>query len=494
MSFTPALQRTCPSGDSDKADLALVYHSLLKNGQLLGILRVRATGDASIWPSPDSNEANMSTAHPLPMYQPTDASPLTLSPPTVVVVPPLLQPTAPAETLPVAGQQTIRRPGLNAPAPEPPTITLRVLHLVNGEHFAGAERVQSHLGRCLPQQGITADFACLKPGRFADAADAAGDWGKAIRFPMRNRFDLSIVHKLTRAVRAGDYSLLHAHTPRTAMIAAIVSKLAQVPWVYHVHSPAARDSSRRVRNWLNAKIESQAIKSCSHLITVSESLRQDLLAKGETAERVTVVHNGVPGIRYTRSSYPQVGGKWTFGMVALMRPRKGLEVALDAIAILRKQNYDVNLRCIGPYESDEYRRRIEAQIASLGIKTCVEQSGFKKDVPATLSQIDAMLLPSLYGEGLPMVVLEAMASALPVIATKVEGTPEAIRDRIDGLLAEPGSAESLASQMRDLIDGTANWSSLAESAYRRHAELFSDVAMSAGVAAVYRKVTVAARV
>lgn len=422
------------------------------------------------------------------------SSDLTLSPPaSQVVVPPLVSPLPASppdlETLPseTAGRGTAQTRSTE-PLPAPP-ITLSVLHLVNGEHFAGAERVQSHLGRCLPALGVRADFACLKPGRFADAVDAAGgEWGSAFRFPMRHRFDLTVLPSLIRKVRTGDYQCLHAHTPRTAMLASMVSFRTGVPWIYHVHSPAARDSSKQFSNWFNAKVEKWSLKNCSHLITVSDSLRRELVRGGEPEDRVSVVRNGVPGVRYSRTSYPQIGGHWTFGMVALMRPRKGLEVALDAIAILRREGYDVTLRCIGPYESDDYRRRIELQIDALGVRESIEQSGFKKDVPATLAQLDAMLLPSLYGEGLPMVVLEAMASALPVIATKVEGTPEAIRDRIDGLLAEPGSADSLATQMRELINGFVDWSSLAESSYRRHAEMFSDRAMSAGVASVYQRV------
>jgi len=424
----------------------------------------------------------------------TFSSDLTLSPPaSQVVVPPLVSPlpgsTPDLDSVPTegAGKGTAQTRSTE-PLPPPP-ITLSVLHLVNGEHFAGAERVQSHLGRCLPALGVRADFACLKPGRFADAVDAAnGEWGSAFRFPMRHRFDLTVLPSLIRKVRTGDYQCLHAHTPRTAMLASMVSFRTGVPWIYHVHSPAARDSAKQFSNWFNAKVEKWSLKSCSHLITVSDSLRRELVRGGEPEDRVSVVRNGVPGVRYSRTSYPQIGRHWTFGMVALMRPRKGLEVALDAIAILRREGYDVTLRCIGPYESDDYRRRIELQIDALGIRESIEQSGFKKDVPATLAQLDAMLLPSLYGEGLPMVVLEAMASALPVIATKVEGTPEAIRDRVDGLLAEPGSADSLATQMRELINGFVDWSSLAESSYRRHAEMFSDRAMSAGVASIYRLV------
>jgi glycosyltransferase involved in cell wall biosynthesis len=367
--------------------------------------------------------------------------------------------------------------------------TLRVLHLVNGEHFAGAERVQSHLGRCLPALGIRADFACLKPGRFADAVDAAnGEWGTAYRFPMKNRFDVSILNRVCRAVKEHDYQLLHAHTPRTAMVAALASIRTGVPWVYHVHSPTARDSAKQLNNRLNAMVERLSLLNCSHLITVSDSLRRELLASGVSEDHVTVVRNGVPGVRYPRKSTPEVGGRWVFGMVALMRPRKGLEVALDAISILQRQGYDIVLRCIGPYENEDYRRRIEMQIDALHIRDRVEVTGFKSDVPKALSELDAMLLPSLYGEGLPMVVLEAMASALPVIATRVEGTPEAIRDCIDGMLAEPGSAESLASNMRDLMEGVVDWNEFAESSFIRHQVYFSDVAMSKGIAAVYRSV------
>lgn len=72
-----------------------------------------------------------------------------------------------------------------------PAIDLKVLHVVNGEHFSGAERVQSHLGRCLPSHGIATDFVCVKPGKFAAMIDQKnGDWGVGHQAVMSNRFDL----------------------------------------------------------------------------------------------------------------------------------------------------------------------------------------------------------------------------------------------------------------------------------------------------------------
>ena len=98
-----------------------------------------------------------------------------------------------------------------------------------------------------------------------------------------------------------------------------------------------------------------------------------------------------------------------------------------------------------------------------------------------------MVLPSLYGEGLPMVVLEAMAAALPVIATRVEGTPEAITHGVEGLLAQPRDAASLTEAIESLIIGKHNWTQMAAQAHARHQRCFSDEAMAKGTADVYRK-------
>jgi glycosyltransferase involved in cell wall biosynthesis len=127
-------------------------------------------------------------------------------------------------------------------------------------------------------------------------------------------------------------------------------------------------------------------------------------------------------------------------------------------------------------------------VAKLDLGRGVEFVGFTKDIPSALGELDAMVLPSLYGEGLPMVVLEAMAAGLPVVATRVEGTPEAVRHGCEGLLAEPNNVDSLAAALFDLISGKYNWQRLSHAAVQRHAEVFSAESMARGTAAVYRRV------
>ena len=112
--------------------------------------------------------------------------------------------------------------------------------------------------------------------------------------PMRGRFDFRIVKRIAALVRSEDYDLIHAHTPRTALVGRLAARRAGVPFVYHVHSPAGRDSTRRLLNWINATAEWAAVRGADRLIAVSPSLREYMIDRGIPAERIICVPNGVP--------------------------------------------------------------------------------------------------------------------------------------------------------------------------------------------------------
>jgi glycosyltransferase involved in cell wall biosynthesis len=212
-----------------------------------------------------------------------------------------------------------------------------------------------------------------------------------------------------------------------------------------------------------------------------------MIRQGIPPERVNVVHNGVPAL-YEVPFRRTPRAQWMLGTVALFRPRKGLEVLLDALAILRRQGCSFRLKAVGAFESPDYERSILAQAERLGLSETIEWTGFTSDVTSELLTMDLFVLPSLFGEGLPMVVLEAMAAGVPVVASAVEGVPEAIRNRRDGLLAIPGDADDLAGTLASVIDGHEDWQSLRFSAIKRQGQLFSDESMARGVAEIYRSV------
>ncbi len=366
-----------------------------------------------------------------------------------------------------------------------PVDTLRVLHVINGEHYSGAERVQDLLGLCLPEYGVEVGFACVKPGKFATARRAKEC--PIYDASMGSRFDFRAAWRLAGVIKRERYQMVHAHTPRSLMIARVAASLVGVPLVYHVHSPTARDTTHGVRNWMNATAERLSLGSVSRLICVSQSLGAFMQAQGFAPETIRVVQNGVPRVDNVPSRATP-SGTWTLGMVALFRPRKGLEVLLEALATLRDQGHPLRLRAVGPFETPDYAATIYQQVADLKIGDLIDWVGFTQDVGSELAQMDLFVLPSLFGEGLPMVVLEAMAAGIPSVGTAVEGVPEAVRDGIDGVIAQPGDAADLARVIGRVLNGEVDWQSIRASALERQRAMFSDRSMAAGVARVYREI------
>jgi len=361
----------------------------------------------------------------------------------------------------------------------------RVMHVVNGEHYAGAERVQDLLALGLPAAGFEIGFACVKPERFARLRKSQQT--PLYELPMARRWDLSPARKLARLIREGDYQLVHTHTPRAASIGRLAAAMAGVPVVHHLHSPTTADSTHRLRNWLSAAAERASLAGVPAVIAVSESVGRYARRIGIPPARIFVTPNGVP-TRGPLAARPTPAGTWTLGCVALFRPRKGLEVLLHAVARLCAAGRQVRLRAVGSFETADYEIQIRTLADRLGLAPLIDWRGFSSDVNRELEQMDLFVLPSLFGEGLPMVVLEAMAAGTPVIGTRVEGVPEAVRDGIDGLIAAPGDADDLARAIASLLNGEADWQSLRTSAHERQAEHFSDRSMAAGVARVYRRV------
>jgi len=377
-----------------------------------------------------------------------------------------------------------------AAAPSSGPAVTRVLHAINGEHYAGAERVQDLLAAGLSGCGFEVGFACLKPGLFPAQRQTRS--AALHELPMRGRFDLHAAWRMSRLVRSEGYQLIHAHTPRSLLIGSLAAKLARVPLVYHVHSPAACDTTHHSRNLVNHWCERFSLRGVAAVIAVSQSLGRRMRWAGYHDRQIRVVPNGVPVPSLRRAPDPPLVG-WTLGTVALFRPRKGLEVLLEALAILRRQQLAIRLLAVGPFETTEYEREVRERIARLDLQEAVRWTGFTSDVATELARMDLLVLPSLFGEGLPMVLLEALAAGVPVVASRVEGVPDAIDDGVTGVLAQPGDSVDLARAISRVIHGQLDWSRLRANGFRRHLAEFSDEQMAQGVARVYRQVLAARR-
>jgi glycosyltransferase involved in cell wall biosynthesis len=361
---------------------------------------------------------------------------------------------------------------------------IRVLHVINGEHYAGAERVQDHLALRLPEHGFEVSFACLKPDRFDHSRQSRES--PLYDLPMRSRLDLRPVRPLTRLIRQEGFALIHTHSPRTALVGSLAAAWCRVPFVHHVHTQTHVEVGGRWMSRFGAVVERRSLSLAAGLISVSGSISQYLRDHGYAQHHIWLVPNGVPATAELPPWHEPLGA-WTLGVLALFRPRKGLEVVLRALSKLHGAGVPVRLRAVGCFESPAYEKSIRELAEELGVAERIDWQGFCLDIGGQLRQMDIFILPSLLSEGMPMSVLEAMSAGTPVVATRVDGVTDVIRDGEDGLLAAPGDANDLAQVLAAIIRGEVDCDGMRENAHRRQTELFSDHSMAAGVAKVYKE-------
>lgn len=361
---------------------------------------------------------------------------------------------------------------------------MKVLQVINGEFYSGAERVQDLLAIGLGRIGIDTGFACIKPDRFPSQRMAQDV--PLYEIPMRGRLDLGCAARLARIVREEGYHLIHTHTPRAALVGRIASLLTGVPMVHHVHSPTARDTEAGMRNRINTIAERLSLLGVKRLIPVSRSLEAYLVEEGYSPDLIRAVPNGVP----TPGPLPARAApsdEWVIGVVALFRPRKGIEVLVEAASLLKQAGQHFRIHAVGGFETPEYEGSIKALAQQMGVTDCIDWVGFTRDVNAEFAKMDVMVLPSLYGEGMPMVILEAMATGVPVVSSEVEGVPEVLEQGVTGLMVAPGQAAPLADALLALMKGQYDWAAIRSRAYDAQVERFSDASMAGGVAQVYRE-------
>ncbi len=366
-----------------------------------------------------------------------------------------------------------------------PATAIRVLQVVNGEHYAGAERVQDLLAIRLPEFGVEVGFACVKPNRFPEMRRS--QLTPLAKVPMRWRFDLRAAWRLARLVRETQINLIHTHTPRAALVGQIAARLTGVPLVHHVHGHTATEINSGWRTWFATKSESFSLYHAAAVIVVSPTAARYLHTWGVDESRVHLVPNGVPG-RTEHQDRPTPHESWTLGSVALFRPRKGLEILLEALALLHRRGLPVRLRLIGGFETNDYQEQARRLADELSIGKLIEWRGFQKNIDAELDAIDLMILPSVLAEGMPMAVLEAMSAGVPSIGSRVDGIADCIHHGHEGLLVEPGNPKKLADSITSVIEGSHNWQMLRRNAIASHQVRFSDRKMAEGVADVYRMV------
>ncbi|MGE0800803.1 MAG: glycosyltransferase family 4 protein [Lautropia sp.] len=366
-----------------------------------------------------------------------------------------------------------------------------VLHLLNGEQYSGLERVVDELAAAGATERFRLVLALLKPGtmrqRMSTADVAMHD------LPMRSRVDFGVARAAATLAEAANCALLHSHTVRSALVARRVQRLTGLPWLHHVHSPALHESARRHLNLSNHLAEWAVLRHADRVVAVSPALARHVEHRyGIAPGRISLVPNGVADRPQTQPWRTTRSRPFTLLCAALFRDRKGLEHLVDAAALLRDGGRDFRLRLAGEFADPGHEAAIRAQVSRLNLDSHVEYLGFVEDMTQLLDACDVFVLPSLYGEGLPMALLEAMAHGRPIVASDIAGIRELL-DNGAGLLVPPGCAPRLADAIGRLMADASLSARLAAAAQDRQRRHYSTRSMQRRLFDCYRELLSAGR-
>jgi glycosyltransferase involved in cell wall biosynthesis len=351
---------------------------------------------------------------------------------------------------------------------------MKIVHVVIGGEVAGGQIVALQLARAARDAGHDVSFVSPSGGPFVERVRSEGFAADVI--PIRGALDLASIARIRRRLRGVDVAHTHAHFA-VNVVARVAGRLAGARVLAHMHvENAFRTGPTR---YLQIALDDATARLCFAIVAVSDATRSTLVDQGYPAGRVVTVHNGIEAVDLAEPV--RLTDAPTVLEVARLAEVKGQRVLLAALAKLDASALLVgrDLERGGAYEQ-ELRREAER----LGVSDRVVFTGQRDDVPGLLAGCDVLCLPSTV-EGLPLVVLEAMAQGKPVVATAVGGTPELVVDGETGLLVPPGDAGALAAALGKVLRDPELARRLGEAGRRRVLASFSLSAMTERVLGLY---------
>ena len=386
--------------------------------------------------------------------------------------------------MPVAAD---RAPERSPEAMRPAGAVCRVLHVVLSLNPGGTERLVVALVERL-SGFVDAAVCCI---------DEIGAWGATLRragvpvtaLTRRPGFRPQLGLEIARLARAHRADVIHCHHYSPLVYAAVSRLFHRAPRIVFTEhgrlASAPPSAKRRVANFVVARVPDAAF-------AVSEDLKRHLVSEGFDSGSVNVLHNGIdPGPPASpqarndaRRTLGVAPGACVIATVARLDPVKDLTSLVDAFRLVREQRLDARLVIVG--EGPE-RTSIETLVARHGLAPAITLLGHREDARQLLAGVDIYVNCSTF-EGISLTILEAMAAALPVVATHVGGNPEIV-DASTGRLVPPRDPASLAAALIALADAPALRTELGLAARARIERDFSLDRMVGEYLHVYRSVT-----
>jgi len=326
---------------------------------------------------------------------------------------------------------------------------VHVILLTAGLADRGYE-TQLVVGQESPREGNLFDLAAGRGVRWT----AMPGLGREVR-PWR---DLRAFVGLYRMMRSYRPHIVHTHTAKAGLLGRLAARVAGVPVVVHTfHGHVLRGYFGPVTTAFYRALERRLGSLSDVLVAVSDAVKSDLVALGVAAEsKIRVIPLGLDleplagalprgSLRGEAGVPPEAP---LVGIVGRLAPIKDVGTFLGAAALVRRSLPAARFAVVG---DGEERARLESERHRLGLDACVFFHGWRREMAAVYGDLD-LVVNSSRNEGTPVALIEALAAARPVVATRVGGTPDLLGDGRRGMLVPPGDAAALAAAIVETFE------------------------------------------
>lgn len=306
------------------------------------------------------------------------------------------------------------------------------------------------------------------------------------------RQDLTALIKLTRFIRQNRFAIVHTHSSKAGILGRLAARMAGTPLIVHtIHGWSFHDYMAAPVRWTYILLERLTARFTDALIVVARpDIDKGLRAGIGQPQQYRLIRSAIPLDEFDPAEFDRAAVRRELGL-PLDAPVLGnvgrfsaQKNPLDWVRVagrVARARPDCHFLLVG---DGPLRGQVEAALAAEGIAQRTVLTGLRRDVPRMLAAMDVFLLTSLW-EGLPRVIPQAMAMAVPVVANRADGVAEAIQHGQTGYLVEPGDLESMAAHCLTLLNEPARRHEMGQRGRAYARREFDVQQMVAQIAALY---------
>lgn len=354
-----------------------------------------------------------------------------------------------------------------------------MLFVIANDRFGGGERVFSQIINALPSDRYEVFIASMPGGEFHQSITRDGITVCPLDFS--HRFNPLLAVRLFRLVKKHRIDLVHGQGARVDFYARIAAHTAGVKYISTVAMPVEGFDVSYWKRYIYCLLDHFTERYVDRFLLCSEALRKTYVEKHLVPpDKAIRIYNGIelekysPAVNHTSAAglKKELGldnASVLVGAIGRMSWQKGFEYMVRAIPAVHAVIPEVKVLFIG---DGPLKHELEHLARQCGVEETIVFTGFRSDIKEVLSAVDVLAVPSLR-EGFPMITLEAMAMAKPIVATEIKGMDEQILDMKTGLSIPPADTDSLGSAIIRLLDNKDLARSLGQNAREYVAANFS---------------------